>query len=225
MKSLIIKAFGGLLFLLFIIASALFLAAWTFNYWQAWIFLVVFGVSVLAITLYLMKKDQKLLESRVKAGPIAEKEMMQKVIQSIAGIAFVAIFILSALDHRSGWSAVPVFVVIAGDLLVALGLLGVFFVLKENTFTSATIDVATEQKVISTGPYSLVRHPMYSGAFVMLLGVPIALGSWWGLLAVLPIILVIVVRLFDEEKFLAKSLAGYPEYLNRVKYRLIPFVW
>jgi protein-S-isoprenylcysteine O-methyltransferase Ste14 len=225
MKSLIIKAFGGLLFLLLIIASALFLAAWTFNYWQAWIFLVVFGVSVLAITLYLMKKDQKLLESRVKAGPIAEKEMMQKVIQSIAGIAFVAIFILSALDHRSGWSAVPVFVVIAGDLLVALGLLGVFFVFKENTFTSATIDVATEQKVISTGPYSLVRHPMYSGAFVMLLGVPIALGSWWGLLAVLPIILVIVVRLFDEEKFLAKSLAGYPEYLNRVKYRLIPFVW
>ena len=225
MKSLIIKAFGGLLFLLLIIASALFLAAWTFNYWQAWIFLVVFGVSVLAITLYLMKKNQKLLESRVKAGPIAEKEMMQKVIQSIAGIAFVAIFILSALDHRSGWSAVPVFVVIAGDLLVALGLLGVFFVFKENTFTSATIDVATEQKVISTGPYSLVRHPMYSGAFVMLLGVPIALGSWWGLLAVLPIILVIVVRLFDEEKFLAKSLAGYPEYLNRVKYRLIPFVW
>jgi protein-S-isoprenylcysteine O-methyltransferase Ste14 len=225
MKSLIIKAFGGLLFLLLIIASALFLAAWTFNYWQAWIFLVVFGVSVLAITLYLMKKDQKLLESRVKAGPIAEKEMMQKVIQSIAGIAFVAIFILSALDHRSGWSAVPVFVVIAGDLLVAFGLLGVFFVFKENTFTSATIDVATEQKVISTGPYSLVRHPMYSGAFVMLLGVPIALGSWWGLLAVLPIIFVIVVRLFDEEKFLAKSLAGYPEYLNRVKYRLIPFVW
>jgi protein-S-isoprenylcysteine O-methyltransferase Ste14 len=225
MKSLIIKAFGGLLFLLLIIASALFLAAWTFNYWQAWIFLVVFGVSVLAITLYLMKKDQKLLESRVKAGPISEKEMLQKVIQSIAGMAFVAIFILSALDHRFGWSAVPVFVVIAGDLLVALGLLGVFFVFKENTFTSATIDVATEQKVISTGPYSLVRHPMYSGAFVMLLGVPIALGSWWGLLAVLPIILVIVVRLFDEEKFLAKSLAGYPEYLNRVKYRLIPFVW
>jgi protein-S-isoprenylcysteine O-methyltransferase Ste14 len=172
-----------------------------------------------------MKKDQKLLESRVKAGPISEKEMLQKVIQSIAGMAFVAIFILSALDHRFGWSAVPVFVVIAGDLLVALGLLGVFFVFKENTFTSATIDVATEQKVISTGPYSLVRHPMYSGAFVMLLGVPIALGSWWGLLAVLPIILVIVVRLFDEEKFLAKSLAGYPEYLNRVKYRLIPFVW
>jgi protein-S-isoprenylcysteine O-methyltransferase Ste14 len=117
------------------------------------------------------------------------------------------------------------YVVVSGDVLVALGLLIVFLVFKENTFTSATIEVSTEQKVISTGPYALVRHPMYIGAFIMLIGVSLALGSWLGLLAVIPIAFVIIWRLLDEEKFLAKNLSGYAEYLSRVKYRLIPFVW
>ncbi len=225
MKNLGMQAFGGFLFLFLVMSSSIFLPAWTFNYWQAWTFLAVFFGSVLAITIYLMKKDPKLLERRVRGGPSAEKEKSQQVIQSIAGIAFIAIFLISALDHRFGWSAVSLFIVLVGDVLVALGLLVVFLVFRENTFTSATIEIATDQKVISTGPYSLVRHPMYSGAFIMLLGVPIALGSWWGLLAVIPLILVIVARLFDEEKFLAQSLVGYPEYLNRVLYRLIPFVW
>ena len=225
MKNLGMQAFGGFLFLFLVMSSSIFLTAWTFNYWQAWTFLAVFFGSVLAITIYLMKKDPKLLERRVRGGPSAEKEKSQQVIQSIAGIAFIAIFLISALDHRFGWSAVSLFIVLVGDVLVALGLLVVFLVFRENTFTSATIEIATDQKVISTGPYSLVRHPMYSGAFIMLLGVPIALGSWWGLLAVIPLILVIVARLFDEEKFLAQSLVGYPEYLNRVLYRLIPFVW
>ena len=225
MKNLGMQAFGGFLFLFLVMSSSIFLTAWTFNYWQAWTFLAVFFASVLAITIYLMKKDPKLLERRVRGGPSAEKEKSQQVIQSIAGIAFIAIFLISALDHRFGWSAVSRYIVIVGDVLVALGLLVVFLVFRENTFTSATIEIATDQKVISTGPYSLVRHPMYSGAFIMLLGVPIALGSWCGLLAVIPLILVIVARLFDEEKFLAQSLVGYPEYLNRVLYRLIPFVW
>jgi protein-S-isoprenylcysteine O-methyltransferase Ste14 len=225
MKNLNIKAFGGLLFLLLVIAMSLFLPAWTLDYWQAWIFLAVFSMSILAITLYLMKKDQKLLERRVNGSPIAEKETIQKIIQSIAGIAFIAIFILSALNHRFGLSVVSMYVVVSGDVLVALGLLIVFLVFKENTFTSATIEVSTEQKVISTGPYALVRHPMYIGAFIMLIGVSLALGSWLGLLAVIPIAFVIIWRLLDEEKFLAKNLSGYAEYLSRVKYRLIPFVW
>jgi protein-S-isoprenylcysteine O-methyltransferase Ste14 len=225
MKNLNIKAFGGLLFLLLVIAMSLFLPAWTLDYWQAWIFLAVFSMSILAITLYLMKKDQKLLERRVNGSPIAEKETIQKIIQSITGIAFIAIFILSALNHRFGLSVVSMYVVVSGDVLVALGLLIVFLVFKENTFTSATIEVSTEQKVISTGPYALVRHPMYIGAFIMLIGVSLALGSWLGLLAVIPIAFVIIWRLLDEEKFLAKNLSGYAEYLSRVKYRLIPFVW
>jgi protein-S-isoprenylcysteine O-methyltransferase Ste14 len=225
MKDLNKKAFGGLFFLLFIITASLFLPAWTFNYWQAWVFLAVFFVSVLIITIYLMKKDPKLLERRVNAGPIAEKETLQKIIQSIAGIAFIAIFVISSIDHRLAWSTMPTGVITAGDILALLGLLIVFFVFKENTFTSGIIEVASEQKVISTGPYALVRHPMYVGGLVMLLGVPFALGSYWGLLAIIPIDMVIVWRLFDEEKFLAKNLPGYSEYKNKVKYRLIPFVW
>ncbi len=208
MKDLNEKAFGGLFFLMFLITVSLFFPAWTFNYWQAWLFLLVFFVSVLAITLYLMKKDPDLLERRVNAGPGAEKQTSQKIIQSIAGIAFIAIFIVSSIDHRLVWSRVPASLTIAGDVLVALGLLVVFFVFKENTFTSGTIEVAKEQKVIFTGPYALVRHPMYIGAFVMLVGVPFAVGSWWGLLAVIPVVLVIVWRLIDEEKFLAKNLPG-----------------
>jgi protein-S-isoprenylcysteine O-methyltransferase Ste14 len=225
MKNLNIKASGGLLFLLIIMTVALFLPVWTLDYWQAWVFLVVFGLSVIAITVYLMKKDRKLLERRVQAGPTAEKKRGQKIIQSIAGLAFITIFVLSAFDHRFKWSLVPQLLVIMGDIFVALGLLIVFFVFKENTFTSATIEVSNGQKVVSTGLYALVRHPMYSGAFVMLIGVPISLGSWWGLLAVVPVIIVIVLRLIDEERFLSKNLAGYSEYRNKVKYRLVPFVW
>src|ERR1019366_9468254 len=122
MKNLHAKAFGGLLFLLVVIAFSFFLPVWTFNYWQAWVFLIVFGLSVLAITIYLMKKDPKLLEKRVQAGPVAEKEIIQKIIQSVAGLAFISIFILSSFDHRFAWSVMPSFLVVIGDILVVLGL-------------------------------------------------------------------------------------------------------
>jgi protein-S-isoprenylcysteine O-methyltransferase Ste14 len=225
MKDLNKKAFGGLLGFLISLAVLLFLPAWTLDYWQAWFFLSVFSMSVLAITLYLMKKDPKLLERRVNAGPGAEKEKKQKIIQSIAAIAFIAIFIFAGIDHRFAWSTVPTYIILAGDALIALGLLLIFFVFRENTFTSAVIEVDTDQKVVSTGPYAIVRHPMYIGAFVMLLGVPLALGSWWGLLTVIPIMFVIVWRLLDEEKFLAKNLPGYSAYRDKVRYRLLPFIW
>ena len=225
MKNVNKKAFGGLFFLLLVLAVSLFLPAWTLQYWQAWVFLAVFSLSVFGITLYLMKKDPKLLERRVNAGPTAEKEKTQQVIQSLAGVAFIAIFVLSSLDHRFEWSTVSLYLVVTGDILVALGLFIVFLVFKENRFTSATIEVDPEQKVISTGPYALVRNPMYSGAFIMLFGIPLALGSWWGLLAVTPVVLVIIWRLLDEEQFLAKNLSGYSEYLNTVKYHLVPFIW
>ena len=225
MKNLNTKAFGGLLFLIIALAAALFLPVWTFNYRQAWVFLAVFSVSVFAITLYLMKKDPRLLERRVKAGPIAEKDRKQKIIQSLASIAFIAVIVFPAIDHRLGWSTVPLYIVVIGNVFVALGLLIVFLVFRENTFTSAVIEVGAEQKVVSTGPYSFVRHPMYIGAIIMLLGIPVALGSWFGLLMVIPITLVIVFRLLDEESFLAKNLNGYIEYRNKVKSRLIPFIW
>ncbi len=225
MKDLNKKAFGGLLRLLISLAVLLFLPAWTLDYWQAWIFLAVFFGSVLVITVYLIKWDPRLLERRINAGPSAEKERSQKVIQTLALIAFIMVFVFSAVDHRFAWSKVPLYTVAAGDFLVVLGLIIIFLVFKENTFTSAVIEIDTEQKVISTGPYAFVRHPMYIGALVMLLGVPLALGSWWGLLTILPMTLVIVWRLLDEEQFLAKKLSGYSEYRSKVRYRLVPFIW
>lgn len=219
------KAFGGLFGLLIILGLLLFGFAGTVNYWQAWIFLMVFGVSTLLITVYLMKKDPELLERRVKAGSAAEKETKQKLIQFVAQIAFILIVILPGLDRRFDWSIVPINFVILGDLLVGLGLYFVFLVFKTNTFTSATIEVDNDQKVVSTGPYAIIRHPMYSGAFVTLIGMPLALGSWWGVLAFIPLMMVIVWRLLDEEKFLTKNLKGYKEYCQKVNFRLIPFIW
>ncbi|MDP2944139.1 MAG: isoprenylcysteine carboxylmethyltransferase family protein [bacterium] len=225
MKNLNKKAFGGLLRFLIVLAALLFFPAGTFHYWQAWIFLAVFSMSVLAITIYLMKTDLKLLERRINAGPGAEKEKSQKIIQSFASLAFIMVIVFSSIDHRLSWSALPPDVSVAGDILVALGLLIIFFVFRENTFTSAIIEVDAGQKVISAGPYALIRHPMYTGALVMLLGIPLALGSWWGLFTIIPITLVIVWRLLDEEKFLANNLLGYSEYQKKVRYRLLPFIW
>jgi protein-S-isoprenylcysteine O-methyltransferase Ste14 len=225
MTELSIRASAGLLQLLIALAVLIFVPSWTLDYWQAWVFIAVFFACTLAISLYLGKNDPKLLERRLKAGPGAEGEKSQKVIQAFAIISFIAIFIVSALDHRFGWSPVPQYVSVLGDILVALGLFFVFLVFRENSFTSGIIEVASEQKVITTGPYGVVRHPMYIGALVMLVGVPLALGSWWGLLAIIPMMLVIVLRLLDEEEFLAKNLAGYCEYQSKVRYRLLPLIW
>jgi protein-S-isoprenylcysteine O-methyltransferase Ste14 len=225
MNQLVIRAFAGLLFLLIVMAIIIFVPAWTLDYRQAWIFLVVFFVPPLLITIYLMKHDPKLLERRTTAGPGAEQERIQNIIQALAGLAFIAIFIVSALDHRFGWSTVPAYVTALGDVLVIFGFYLVFLVFKENTFASGTIEVVAEQRVISTGPYALVRHPMYIGALVMLVGVPLALGSWWGLLAIIPMTIVLILRLLDEEKFLAKNLAGYSDYQSKVRYHLFPLIW
>src|SRR5580693_1271047 len=211
MNQLNIKAFAGMLQLLIMLGLTIFLPAWTLDYWQAWILVAIFFACTLAVTLYLMKNDPKLLERRVKAGVGAEQERSQNIIQAFAAIVFIAIFVISALDHRFAWSTVPPSLIALGDFLIVFGFYLVFLVFKENTFASGTIEVGADQKVIATGPYALVRHPMYLGALVMLVGVPLALGSWWGLFTIIPIALVIVWRLLDEEKFLAKSLAGYSE--------------
>jgi protein-S-isoprenylcysteine O-methyltransferase Ste14 len=138
--------------------------AWTLDYWQAWVYLFVFAASSALIAAYLWKKDQRLLERRINAGPGAENEKSQKLIQLLASFVFIGAMILPSLDHRFSWSAVPLSIVVTGDVLVALGFLIVFLVFKENTFTAATIAVTPGQKVVSTGPYAVVRHPMYAGA-------------------------------------------------------------
>jgi protein-S-isoprenylcysteine O-methyltransferase Ste14 len=225
MSALNIKAFGGLIELLIVMAAIIFLPAWTLAYWQGWIVVAVFFACTLAVTVYLMKNDPKLLERRVSAGVGAEQERSQNIIQAFAAVAFIALFVVSALDHRFGWSTVPPYLVVLGDILIVVGFYLVFLVFKENSFASGTIEIGAEQCVIATGPYALVRHPMYIGALVMLVGVPLALGSVWGLVAIVPMTFVLVARLLDEEKFLARNLAGYCEYQSKVRHRLLPLIW
>lgn len=215
---------GFIQFMLFMVIL-LFGPAWTFNFWPAWIYMLVFAVSIILITWDLWKKDPDLLERRINAGPGAEKEKKQKLIQLVTSLVFVSLFIIASLDHRFFWSHVPVQAIVAGDVLTALGFLAVYFVFKENTFTAATIEVATEQKVISTGPYAIVRHPMYAGALIMIFGTPLALGSYWALIGSCCMLLGIAWRLINEETFLIKNLPGYGDYRQKVKYRLIPFIW
>jgi protein-S-isoprenylcysteine O-methyltransferase Ste14 len=225
MSNLHSKAWVALLLLFLAMAALLFIPPWTLDYWQAWTFLAVyFGASV-AITLYLMKEDPQLLARRMSGGPAAEKLPAQKIIMSLTSLGFIGLLVVPALDRRFAWSQMPPWVALAGDVLVGLGFLGAFSVFRENSFTSATIELAPDQKVISTGPYALVRHPMYATALVILLGISIALGSWWGVLVFVAILPALLWRLFDEEKFLAKNLPGYLEYQTRVRYRLIPRLW
>jgi protein-S-isoprenylcysteine O-methyltransferase Ste14 len=225
MNNLHNKAWIALLLLFLAMAALLFIPPWTLDYWQAWAFLAVYFAASTAITLYLMKKDPQLLARRMSGGPAAEKLPAQRIIMSLTSLGFIGLLVIPALDRRFGWSHMPPWVALAGDVLVGLGFLGVFFVFRENSFTSATIELAPDQKVISTGPYALVRHPMYAAALVMLLGIPIALGSMWGVLIIVAIMPALIWRLLDEEKFLAESLPGYREYQSRVRYRLIPRVW
>ena len=182
-------------------------------------------MSVVLITAYLIKFDQKLLASRVQAGPTAETQKVQQVIQSLAGLFFIGLFIVPGLDFRFHWSTVPPVVSWISNGFVVLGFYIVFLVFKENSYTSAVIEVSNAQKVIATGPYSVVRHPMYAGAILLLLFVPLALGSWVAIPFPLPLILVVVVRLLEEEKFLLANLSGYEAYRQKVRYRLVPFIW
>jgi protein-S-isoprenylcysteine O-methyltransferase Ste14 len=225
MKSLDTKAWFGLSFLAVVMGLVLFVSAWTIDYWQAGVYLgIFFGASIL-ITLYLMKNDPALLKRRLSAGPTAEKEKTQEVIMLWASIGFIAVLVVPALDHRFRWSSVPLYATIAGDALTALCFFTTFRVYRENTFTSATIELTQDQKVISAGPYAVVRHPMYAGGLLLFLGTPLALGSYWGLLAFGATLPALIWRLMDEERFLAEHLAGYVEYCGRVRWRLIPGIF
>ncbi len=219
------KTVIGFLQLIVMLSLFLFVPAWSLDFWQAWVYLAIFIGSTVIITIYLWEKDPRLLESRVEAGPTAEKEKSQKIIQAVASICFLLILVIPGLDHHFGWSNVSLYVVILGDILVFSGFLFIFLVFRENTYAAAIIEVSAEQKVITTGPYSIVRHPMYLGDLVMLFGTPLALGSWWGLLVFGPFILVIALRLLDEEKFLYENLPGYKEFCQKTHYRLFPLLW
>jgi protein-S-isoprenylcysteine O-methyltransferase Ste14 len=225
MTNLNVKALLAVFILAVAIALLLFVSAGTVDYWQAWVYLSIFFLVSLLTTLYLMRNDPELLKRRMSGGPTAEKRPAQRIIMLFTSLGFIALLFVPGLDRRFGWSSVPPYVVIFGDLLVIIGFYLIFLVYRENTYTSATIQVVADQRVVSTGPYAIVRHPMYAGALLYLLGTPLALGSYWGLLAYLFIVPFLVWRLFDEEKTLVKELPGYAEYRQRVRNRILPTIW
>ena len=188
-------------------------------------FFALFGSMNVMTTLDLWVRDPKLLERRSSAGFAAEKIPRQKVIQGVATLAFLACFAIPGLAHRFHGSTLPLAVVVLGDVLVVSGQLIIFRTFRENTYASATVELAEEQRVIDTGPYRFVRHPMYAGGVVFALGLPLALGSLWGLVGLVALTLSIAWRLQSEEAFLAESLPGYDAYRARTRYRLVPGVW
>ena len=204
----------------------LFLPAWTFDYWQAWVFLLVFfPLSTWIPSIYLMRKNPAALQRRMRSGPGAETRTVQKVVMAILYLSLAAMFVVSALDHRFGWSPVPTAICLAGDVLVAVGRGVVMLVVIQNSYAATTVQVEAGQKLVSTGVYGLVRHPMYTSYVIMMVGIPLALGSYWGLVFVIPGLLVIAWRIRDEEKLLQEELDGYREYTKKVRYRLVPSVW
>lgn len=220
LKGIIANVVAGALFL-----ACLFIPAGTIDYWQAWVFFIVFEASGQGLGVYFLVHDRKVLQRRMEIGPTAEKEPAQKIISALFLAGFVVMLIFPALDHRYGWSSVPAYLSVIGDVLVAISLLANIPILKANKYAASTIRVEEGQSVVSTGPYAWVRHPMYSVVMILLVGIPLALGSWLGLLWAIAFFPVLVWRLLDEEKFLHKNLPGYEEYTQKVRYRLIPHVW
>ncbi|MFD2053115.1 methyltransferase family protein [Mesorhizobium calcicola] len=210
---------------LLVLGAIVFVPAGTLTYWQGWSFIVVFAISTNIIGVYLALRNPALLERRIKAGPAAETRPLQKVLIAVAFSAAILLVIFSVLDYRFGWSHVPAWVSVFGNVLVALGLMIDLRVFGENSYGASTIEKMEGQKVISTGPYALVRHPMYVGVLVLVVGAPLALGSYWGLLFLLLNVPILVLRVLDEEKMLQSDLDGYTDYMRAVRYRLIPGLW
>ena len=222
---MLLKTLLSLAGLVVVMGALIFLPAGTFHYWQAWLFLACYFIASLLMSIWLARNDPGLLQRRMRGGPFAESEGSQKVIMTLTSLGFIGLLVVPALDRRFGWSHMPPAVAVLGDVLLFAGWLGISAVFRANSYAAATIQVASDQKVISTGPYAIVRHPMYATALLMLLGIPIALGSWWGVLVWIALLPALAWRLLDEERVLLRDLDGYADYRQGVRYRLIPFVW
>lgn len=203
----------------------LLLPAGTLHYWQAWVFIAVFTVATIVPTVYLSRANPAALQRRMRAGPRAETRTAQKFIITASFLGLFVTMVFSALDHRFGWSSVPAWVSLLGDVLVAAGLGIAMLVIVQNSYAGATVTVEAGQSLVSGGLYKFVRHPMYVGNVIMMIGIPLALGSYWGLLFIIPGVVVLALRIFDEEKLLMHELPGYREYAERVRYRLVPSIW
>jgi protein-S-isoprenylcysteine O-methyltransferase Ste14 len=220
-----VQATASSVFGLIVLSALVFLPAGTLNYWQAWVFIATFMVVTIFPSIYIARTNPAALQRRMHGGPWAEARTIQKILITGAWLGLVALLVISAYDHRMGWSSVPAWVCLLGDVLLATGLGIAMLVVIQNGYAAATVTVETGQTVVSGGVYTFVRHPMYVGNVIMMVGVPLALGSYWGLVFVLPGVVALVFRILDEEKLLTHELAGYREYMQRVRYRLVPHVW
>ncbi|WP_161596658.1 methyltransferase family protein [Chitinophaga vietnamensis] len=219
------KTYRGVVKSIIVLGLLLFIPAGTLRYWPGWIYFIINAINIWLLTYYFLKHDPALLQRRVNSGPRHEKEKSQRLIQSVNGALIILLYICSALEYRWYPHVIPMYIVIMGNLLVLLSYYLVFVVFKTNSFASATIEVSGNQQVINTGPYRLVRHPMYSGALLMFLAIPLALGVWRTLLFSILLIGGLAWRLLDEERFLRTHLNGYTAYCQQTRYRLIPGVW
>jgi protein-S-isoprenylcysteine O-methyltransferase Ste14 len=213
-----------LVFLVFITAL-LFAPAGTLDFWQAWLFLAVFVACMVPLGIYSGRTDPALVERRMRAGPAAEQEPVQKVAIGIVCAALLAMLIVPGFDRRWHWSGVPAWLTVVADATIVASFVIFFYVMKQNSFAAATVRVERGQTVVSTGLYGVVRHPMYMGTLPLTIAMPLALGSWWALLPVLAIVPALVWRLVDEERVLGRDLPGYAAYCARVHYRLVPGIW
>jgi protein-S-isoprenylcysteine O-methyltransferase Ste14 len=211
--------FGGSLVVIVLI---LFLPAGTLNYWNAWLFIGALFTPVVLVLIYLIKNDPALLEKRMKSK---EKEKTQKLIIRVSFIPFVISFMIPGFDYRYHWSEVPLWLVIIATLIMLVGYILFFIVIRQNSYASRVIEIQENQKVIDYGLYSVVRHPMYLANVLMFLSIPLVLGSYYSLLAMFLFSFVFYFRIKNEEEVLSKELPGYNDYLQRVKYRLIPYIW
>ncbi|WP_273734367.1 methyltransferase family protein [Mycolicibacterium septicum] len=200
----------------------IFASAGTFDYWRGWVFLSVLVVSGWASAIYFLRKNPAVLLRRL---PTAEERPQQKAIAIGVLSLWAAMIVVSALDHRFTWSVVATEVSLAGDVLVALGLAAIGLVLMQNNHAAVTVRVEANQQLVSTGLYGLVRHPMYTCNALLLVGIPLALGSFWGLIFLIPGVLLFALRIQDEEKVLEVELDGYRDYMQKVRYRMLPGIW
>lgn len=225
MQTLYRQAAKAVALLILIRGIAAFAPAATFDYWQAWAMLAVMAMGEIGIAAYLARRDPALLERRLRRRASDEGSSRQVALSVVARLSFIFVIVVSALDHRMGWSALPASAWLLGNALVALGIFVMWLAFRANSYAAATVQVTDCQNVVSHGPYASVRHPMYSGLILMLVGIPFALDSLWGLVPAGLAAGAIVLRLLDEERFLARHLAGYGEYRIRVRYRIAPLVW
>jgi protein-S-isoprenylcysteine O-methyltransferase Ste14 len=221
----IVQSIGSFILGMLLLGILLFLPAGTFKYREAWLFIPVFMVTMSVFGIYFTIKDPALMQRRKQAGPAAEQNTVQKIVATLAFGSLFGLFIVGGLDHRFGWSHMPAFVAWAGDGLVVVSFYLYSLVFKANSFGSSNIRVEENQPVASTGPYALVRHPMYSVGIVFFAGIALGIGSWWALTLLLVAFPVLAIRILDEEKLLEKDLPGYPEYEQKVRYRLVPYLW